>query len=99
MRALEASGGDLSDGQARFRAALSSLTRDGSQGPIRLDGNRQGIVTTYLGRVRRNGGAFPVVTPLREVREIDQTLGGLLTQVPQKATVPCVRRPLPSWAR
>ena len=56
-------------------------------------------MTTYLGRVRRNGGAFPVVTPLREVREIDQTLGGLLTQVPQKATVPCVRRPLPSWAR
>ncbi len=48
---LEASNGDLSDGQSALRTALSELSWDGPTGPLSLDENRQAIVDNYLNQV------------------------------------------------
>jgi branched-chain amino acid transport system substrate-binding protein len=98
VQALEASRGDLGDGQARFRAAISSMPLVSPRGPVRLDAHRQGIVSTYLARVVRRAGG-PALEPLRQITGVDQTLVGLLTAVPQRATTPCVRRTPPPWSR
>jgi branched-chain amino acid transport system substrate-binding protein len=45
---LEAAEGDLSDGHAAFREALSTLEWDGPTGPISMDENRQAIVVNFL---------------------------------------------------
>ena len=96
--ALERAGGDLSEGQRRFRAELSSSRLESARGPVTLDANRQGVVTTYLGRIERASGEA-AIHPFREVAGVDQTLDGLLTSVPEQTPAPCVRRPPPSWAR
>ena len=92
--ALARTGGDLSDGQRRLRAALSSLPVASPRGPVRLDANRQGIDTAYLWRVRRSDGP-PTMTPLRSIPGVDQTLGGLLTSVPERSSATCARRTPP----
>lgn len=68
LEALEQSRGS-SDPQA-FRAALSALTLDTPQGPVRLDANRQVIATNYLFQVTDGRS-----TLLREVPSVTQTLG------------------------
>ncbi len=98
VRGLVGSGGRLGDGQARFRAALSAVRFDSPRGPMRLDANRQGVVTTYLTRVERRNGQ-PTLRPLSEVAGVDETLAGLITAVPQRAPIACVRRPPPPWSR
>jgi branched-chain amino acid transport system substrate-binding protein len=96
--ALERAGGDLSGGQRRFRAELSESRLSSARGPVRLDANRQGITTTYLGRVDRGEGP-PSLEPFRDVPEVDRTLAGVLTAVPGQALPPCLRRRSPPWAR
>lgn len=51
LRGLEAAEGDLSDGQAALREALSSLSWESPTGPITLDANRQAIVDNYMNEV------------------------------------------------
>ena len=64
---------------------------------MRLDGSRQAVVTTYLGRVSGPADA-PTVGPFREARDVDQTLDGLLREVPQRAEPACVRHAAPAWS-
>ncbi len=96
-RALADAGGDLSDGQAAFRASLASQRFEAPLGPMRLDASRQAVVTTYLGRVEGPPDA-PTVGPFREAPGVDQTLDGLLREVPQRAEPACVRHPAPAWS-
>ena len=46
LEALDASGGDLSDGERRFMAALAKVELDAPNGHIRLDRNHQAIAPT-----------------------------------------------------
>ena len=51
LLSIEATDGDLSDGQSALRTALSDLEWDGPTGPLSLDDNRQAIVDNYLNEV------------------------------------------------
>lgn len=70
LAALEQADGDLDGSQREFRAALSSLSLDTPQGPVRLDANRQVIADNYLFQV--TGGENVL---LRDVPAVTQSLG------------------------
>ena len=72
---LEAVKGDLSDGQKKYRAALSKLVLKTPTGDGRLDENRQAIGTTFVTEVAKDaqGGLYNKV--LRKIDNVDQTLG------------------------
>jgi hypothetical protein len=99
LEALARADGDLSQAQARFRAALSHLALEAPTGTIRLDRNRQAIASAYLTRVS------PSRKPLRTisvVRHVEPTFNGYFsatTQPPSAVAPACRRRPPPPWAR
>ena len=59
---LEAVNGDLSDGHAAFREALSGLTIDGAYGQITLDENRNAITDNYVQQVVKTDDGYGVKT-------------------------------------
>ncbi len=56
VQALNAVNGDLSDGHAALREALSSMTLEAPYGNVTLDENRQGIIDTYVAPARPRRG-------------------------------------------
>ncbi len=72
---LEAVNGDLSGGQAKYRAALSKMVLKTPTGDVRLDANRQAIGTSFITEVAKDakGGLYNKV--LRKVDNVDQMLG------------------------
>ena len=72
---LEAVKGDLSDGQKKYRAALSKMVLKTPVGDVRLDENRQAIGTTFITEVAKDakGGLYNKV--LRKVDGVNQLLG------------------------
>jgi branched-chain amino acid transport system substrate-binding protein len=81
------SGGSLLAALGRVRADLVS-------GPVHLDADRAAVVSTALVRV-------PSAEPVRVVRDVDQTVGGLLpeTYQPFSGEQPCRSAAAPPWAR
>jgi branched-chain amino acid transport system substrate-binding protein len=75
LLALRAVDGDLSDGQARFKAALSSLRFDSPTGPIWLDHNRQVVATTFITIVdkRQDGTLYNKL--VKSIPGVNSTLG------------------------
>jgi branched-chain amino acid transport system substrate-binding protein len=99
-RALERVDGDLGRGGRRLRAALSRLAFDGPAGPVRLDRNRQAVVSVHLRRVEGRGQRARTV-PFRVVEEVDQSFGGTFdggTPAPSFESPKCRRGPVPAWA-
>ena len=96
LRGLEQANGD----PARLPAALARLDVDLLGGPVRLDANRQAVVSTTI--VRIAGSADPALVPLRSIPDVDQSLGGLLDPSASPGDRPAAcrrgRRP-PQWAR
>jgi branched-chain amino acid transport system substrate-binding protein len=76
---LEAVNGDLSDGHAAFREALSGLTIDGAYGQITLDDNRNAITDNYVQQVVKTDDGYGVKTMLK-VSGVDQAFGGVFTK-------------------
>jgi hypothetical protein len=72
LRALEQADGDV----ARLPGALARLEVDLMGGRVRLDANRQAVVSTPLVRIAGTGRAEH--EPLRLSAGVDQSLGGLL---------------------
>jgi branched-chain amino acid transport system substrate-binding protein len=72
---LEAVKGDLSNGQKKYREALSKMVLKTPTGDVRLDGNRQAIGSTFITEVAKDakGGLYNKV--LRKVDNVDQMLG------------------------
>jgi branched-chain amino acid transport system substrate-binding protein len=72
---LELVKGDLSDGQKKYRAALSKMVLKTPVGDVRLDENRQAIGTTFITEVAKDaqGGLYNKV--LRKIDGVDQLLG------------------------
>jgi branched-chain amino acid transport system substrate-binding protein len=102
LQALEEVDGDLSGGEARFKAALARLDLNGPTGHIRLDANHQAIAATYLNRVSRDAKGKPVLRTIRVVPNVEQTFGGYFngTTPPPTTTTPACRRATPPpWAR
>jgi ABC-type branched-subunit amino acid transport system substrate-binding protein len=75
IMALEAVGGDLSDGHAAFRDALRSLEIDAPNGKITLDENRQAIGTTFVTEVVEVGDGQLATKLVSKIDGINQTLG------------------------
>lgn len=70
LLALDKTGGDLSDGQKKFQEALAQLEFTAPQGAVKLDENRQAVITNYVTKVE--GGA---VTKVSDVGNVNNTLG------------------------
>ena len=72
---LEAVGGDLSGGQAKYRDALSKMVLKTPTGDVRLDGNRQAIGTTFVTEVVKDAQGNLLNKVHRKVDNVDQMLG------------------------
>jgi branched-chain amino acid transport system substrate-binding protein len=99
-RALEGVDGDLGRDGRRLRAALSRVAFDGPAGPVRLDRNRQAIVSVHLRRIEGRGARARTV-PFRVVEKVDQSFGGAFdagTPAPSFESPKCRRGPVPAWA-
>lgn len=68
-------GGDLSDGNKKFRAALATLVLDSPVGPIRLDANRQAIAPNFVTEVTKVADGTLVNKLVETIPEVPQTLG------------------------
>ena len=102
LRALEASGGDLSNDQRRFRAALAGTKIDAPNGHIRLDVNRQAIGPTYMLQISGNKGGALDYKVLKTVQNVDASFGGHFgpgDPVPDRTQPPCRHGSPPAWAR
>ena len=98
-KALTAVHGDLSNGQSALHQALATTTLpDAPYGPIKLDQNRQAIVTNYIAAVTQTGGK-PGIHTTYAVPNVDQAFGGLFTATtpsPGRGQPPCVTHKL-AW--
>jgi branched-chain amino acid transport system substrate-binding protein len=72
---LAAVNGDLSDGQAKYRAALSSMTLKTPTGDVKLDENRQAIATTFVTEVDKGADGTFYNKVVKVVASVDQKLG------------------------
>jgi branched-chain amino acid transport system substrate-binding protein len=99
-RALEQVDGDLGRDGRRLRAGLSKVAFEGPAGPVRLDRNRQAVVSVHLRRIEGRGRRARTV-PFRVVEEVDQSFGGAFdrgTPAPSFESPKCRRGPVPAWA-
>jgi branched-chain amino acid transport system substrate-binding protein len=99
VRALNDVGGDLSDGHAAFREALSTMTLDAPFGDVTLDENRQAIVDTYVAQLVLDEDSGEVVQEtVAIIPQVDQTFGGTFgpdTPPPSREDPACEARDLP----
>ncbi|MBN1562428.1 MAG: ABC transporter substrate-binding protein [Anaerolineae bacterium] len=75
LLALAAVEGDLSGGQAAFRAALDTMAFAGPSGPVRLDGKRGAITTNFITVVQKDENGVLYRHLLQEVDGVTTTLG------------------------
>ena len=88
LRGLEASNGDLSDGRQRLREELARVSFDAPRALCTSTGTaRQSGTPTWSESVRGGRWAFQLV---RVVPGVEQTFGGLLSDVPSPARQPAV---------
>jgi hypothetical protein len=102
LEALEQVHGDLSRGRSRLRAQLARLDTSLLGVPVRLDRNRQAVVSTTLVRLGPDSASgLPELSAVQTVPAVDQSIGGLVTDsyVPTWAGERCRRATPPPWAR
>jgi branched-chain amino acid transport system substrate-binding protein len=75
LEGLEAVKGDLSDGQAKYRAALSKLVLNAPAGEIKLDENRQAIGTTFITEVAKSPSGEFYNKVVKVIPDVNQRLG------------------------
>jgi branched-chain amino acid transport system substrate-binding protein len=75
LLALDEVGGDLSDGEAKFRDVLSHLEFDTPTGKVKLDKNRQAIADNYLTEVAKADDGHLYNKVIKVVKGVNQTLG------------------------
>ncbi len=68
-------GGDLSDGQKKFREGLAKIELDAPNGKITLDNNRQAIGTNFVTEVTKDENGNLVNSLIEIVPDVNQTLG------------------------
>jgi branched-chain amino acid transport system substrate-binding protein len=72
---LDAVNGDLSGGQAKYRAALAKLEFTGPAGKIKLDENRQAIGDTFITEVVKGSNGEYYNKVVNTVHDVSETLG------------------------
>jgi branched-chain amino acid transport system substrate-binding protein len=104
--ALEQVNGDLSDGGAAFREALTAFGEAGFEsveGPITIDENRQAIGNNYIIQATELDDGTIANKTLETIPEVDQTFGGNFsadTPTPDRENPVCDPSQLqvPPWA-
>lgn len=100
LQALKTVKGDLSGGQAKFRAALNALGKKGFNSPegfIKLDENRQAIGNNYLIKLVKLPGTYKTI---RTIPNVSQSFDGFFTTktpTPSRNSPACVKKTPPSW--
>jgi len=101
LQALKTVNGDLSGGQAKFRAALNVLGKKGFNSPegvIKLDANRQAIGSNFLIQLKSLNPEKYVT--LRTIRNTTQSFSGFFTTktpTPSRNSPACVKKTPPTW--
>ena len=75
FKALDEVNGDLSDGNKKFREALSKMVLDAPNGTIKLDEKRQAIGTNFVTEVVKDSNGELVSKVVKVVPNVDQRLG------------------------
>jgi len=75
LLALDEVGGDLSDGGAKLRAALSALEFETPTGTVRVDARRQAIADIFLTEVSEGPDGNLVNKTIKIIPQVNQTLG------------------------
>jgi len=75
LMCIDSTGGEFGEGQADFRACLSSLEMDAPNGKITLDDNRQAIGTNFVTEVFKNSDGGLGNKLVKVVSDVNQTLG------------------------
>jgi ABC-type branched-subunit amino acid transport system substrate-binding protein len=75
IEGLNAVEGDLSDGQAKFREALSNMELQSPLGTITLNENRQATGTVFINEVQDDGAGGLKSVMVGKVEGVNQTLG------------------------
>ncbi len=102
LEAFEQAHGDLSEGRRRLRARLARLDTTLLDVPVRIDANRQAVVSTTLVRLGpESPSGAPELRAVQSVPAVDQSIGGLVpaNYVPTAAGEACRRATAPPWAR
>jgi ABC-type branched-subunit amino acid transport system substrate-binding protein len=102
LQAFEHEHGDLSDGRRRLRARLARLDTTLLGVPVRMDGNRQAVVSSSLVRLGPDSAfGLPELRAVQSVPGVDQSLGGLVptSYLSTAAGERCRRATPPPWAK
>jgi hypothetical protein len=102
LRAFAHVHGDLADGRRRLRAQLARLHTQLLGVPVRMDGNRQAVVSASLVRLGPDSASgLPQVSAVQSVPGVDQSVGGLIapSYAPTWFGESCRRATPPPWAR
>ena len=75
LDALDVVKGDLSGGQKAYRDALQKTNFKGPAGDVKIDGNRNGVGTTYITEVAKAADGSFYNKVVKSVPNISQTLG------------------------
>lgn len=75
LEGLDAVKGDLSGGEANYRAALQKLVVKGPAGDIKLDENRNAIGSTFITEVAKNSDGTFYNKVVKVVPGVSETLG------------------------
>ena len=73
--ALQKVNGDLSDGGAKFREVLKTLTFDTPTGPVKLDKNRNAIADVFVTEVTASANGDLLNKVVSIAKDVDETLG------------------------
>ena len=99
-RALDEVDGEIGPRGGALRSALARVRFVGPTGPIRLDANRQAIVSVHLRRVSARGDTV-TTRPVRIIKQVDESYGGRFTPrtpVPSPFALDCRDGDPPPWA-
>jgi branched-chain amino acid transport system substrate-binding protein len=77
LQGLKQVNGDLSGNQSKFQQALSGLTLSTPNGPIKLDANRNAIITNYIVQVVSQADGNLGFKTIQTVPNVDETFGGV----------------------
>ena len=75
FKALDQVGGDLSDGNKKFRDALKNMVLDAPNGKITLDENRQAIGTNFVTEVVKDDKGDLISKVVKVVPNVQERLG------------------------
>ena len=96
IKGLEAVKGDISD-QSKLQAELAKVVLPAPYGEVKLDDNRQAIISVYDQQLYMKDGKLAVKT-INQIPGVDQTFGGTFsasTPAPGRNAPTCEKRDLP----